>query len=341
MRDAIIEMGRGIAFPSVSRKQIEDLALPFPPLAEQHRIVAKVDELMALCDQIEAARAAREATRDLLSAATLARLNAPDPDTFQDDAGFALEALSALTARPDQIKQLRQTILSLAVRGRLSPENVWPKETCSLRDVARLQNGYAFKSEWFSRDGIRLLRNANVSHGIVRWDDVASLPEFRATEFERFRLNEGNIVLSLDRPFIATGTKVARIREEDLPCLLLQRVGRFQLDTHRLNSEFLFLWCQSPHFTEQIDPGRSNGVPHVSSKQVEEARIFVPSLAEQRRIVAKVDELMALCDRLEASLAGCDGTRSRLLDSLLAEAFVSSAKGGKAAEELEPAAQSY
>ena len=78
---------------------------------------------MALCDRLEAARAEREATRDRLAAASLARLNAPDPDTFQDDARFALDALPALTTRPDQIKQLRQTILNLAVRGKLVPQD--------------------------------------------------------------------------------------------------------------------------------------------------------------------------------------------------------------------------
>ena len=96
---------------------------PLPPLAEQHRIVAKVDELMALCDRLEAARAGREAVRDRLAAASLARLNAPDPETFQADARFALDALPALTTRPDQIKQLRQTILNLAVRGKLVPQD--------------------------------------------------------------------------------------------------------------------------------------------------------------------------------------------------------------------------
>ena len=95
--------------------------VPLPPLAEQHRIVAKVDELMALCDRLEAARAEREATRDRLAAASLARLNAPDPDpvTFRDHAAFALDNLTPLTVRRDQTKALRQTILNLAVRGKL------------------------------------------------------------------------------------------------------------------------------------------------------------------------------------------------------------------------------
>ena len=96
-----------------------------PPLAEQHRIVAKVDELMELCDRIEVARIEREATRDRMATASLARLNAPDPDpaTFQNHATFALNNLTPLTTRPDQIKALRQTILNLAVRGKLVPQD--------------------------------------------------------------------------------------------------------------------------------------------------------------------------------------------------------------------------
>jgi type I restriction enzyme S subunit len=88
-----------------------------------------------------------------------------------------------------------------------------------------------------------------------------------------------------------------------------------------LSDDYLFLWINSPHFNEQIDPGRSNGVPHISSKQVEAAEIFVPPLAEQHRLVAKVDELMTLCDRLEANLAAADETRRRLLEALLADAL--------------------
>ncbi|MBN9354607.1 MAG: restriction endonuclease subunit S, partial [Hyphomicrobium denitrificans] len=177
------------------------------------------------------------------------------------------------------------------------------------------------KSSWFSKAGVRLLRNANIGHSEIRWNDVVHLPEDRLPEFERFRLNEGDIVLTLDRPFIVTGTKVARISADDLPSLLLQRVGRFVETSSGLDDDYLFLWINSPHFNDQIDPGRSNGVPHISSKQVEAAKIFVPPLAEQHRIVAKVDELMALCDALEASLTATAATRRRLLVALLAEAL--------------------
>ena len=65
---------------TLNRASISNILIPLPPLAEQHRIVAKVDELMALCDRLEKARAAREATRDRMAAASLVRLNDPDPD---------------------------------------------------------------------------------------------------------------------------------------------------------------------------------------------------------------------------------------------------------------------
>lgn len=113
----------GTTFKEVSGKIVAAIPFPLPPLAEQFRIVAKVDELMALCDRMEAARTVREETRDKLTAASLIRLIAPDPKPFRDDACFALKALPILTARPNQIKQLRQTILDLAVRGRLVPQD--------------------------------------------------------------------------------------------------------------------------------------------------------------------------------------------------------------------------
>ncbi|MBK8068534.1 MAG: restriction endonuclease subunit S [Rhodanobacteraceae bacterium] len=88
-----------------------------------------------------------------------------------------------------------------------------------------------------------------------------------------------------------------------------------------MSDAYLFLWVNSPDFSRQINPGRSNGVPHISSRQVEEVEVVVPSLVEQHRIVAKVDELMALCDRLEAALTTADTTRARLLEALLHEAL--------------------
>jgi type I restriction enzyme S subunit len=114
---------RGGAQPNTSKIKLVATPFPLPPLAEQQRIVAKVDELMGICDRLEGARKERESIRDDFTTSTLGRLSVADESTFRSDASFAIKHLRELTTRPDQIKQLRQTILNLAVRGKLVPQD--------------------------------------------------------------------------------------------------------------------------------------------------------------------------------------------------------------------------
>lgn len=279
---------------------------PLPPLAEQHRIVAKVDELMGLLDQLEAARNTRENTRIALRDAALAALqNAETSDEVEVAWNRIAERMDDLLIDPADVEPLRQTVLQLAVRGRLVPQD--PNDELAtmakVADVITFLNGYAFKSEWYRDQGIRLVRNQNISPGKIDWSDCKFISDERASEFKRFRLEQGDIVLSLDRPIISSGLKVATIGPADLPCVLLQRVACPRPQGGRVDRQYFLLWLRSPSFVDVIDPGRSNGVPHISTRSLEKMRFRLPSLAEQHRIVAKVDELMALLDQLEERLS--------------------------------------
>lgn len=302
---------------------------PLPPLAEQRRIVAKVDELMAVCDRLEAQQREGDARRAALARAALARFAAaPTRDNLRYLFHPAYDIAPA---------ELRAMILQLAIRGSLIP--FVPIGGRQVGDHLEFLNGYAFKSEWFRNNGIHLCRNVNVGHGTLNWGDKACVDEARAHEFSRFALQRGDIVISLDRPIISTGLKAARVQQNDLPCLLLQRVAKPIPKHSDVDLDFLFWWLNSPAFRDLIDPGRSNGVPHISTKEVQRLPLALPPFDVQRAIVAKVAHLMPLVDRYESLLANARTTAARLLDALVAEltGTVRRASIGKAERHADPA----
>jgi hypothetical protein len=228
-------------------------------------------------------------------------------------------AMSVAIVRIAQARRLREECASdvRQLSARLWDAALPPETGTKVGNYITIQNGYAFKSEWFTEEGIRLARNANIGHGVLRWDDTARIPESMASAFERFKLSEGDILISLDRPLISTGVKVARILSVDLSSLLLQRVGRVLGRNDVVDPDYFFAWLRSPRFVDAIDPGRSNGVPHISSKDIERLPFTPPSLLKQRRIVA----LQAKADALRALQAETAAELDALLPAVLAKAF--------------------
>ena len=311
----------GVGLQHITKPKLEAVALTLPPRAEQHRIVAKVDELMALCDRLEAARTEREATRDRLATASLARLNAPDPDpaVFQNCAAFAFDNLIPLTTRRDQIKALRQTILNLAVRGKLVEQDPEDESAAIL-----LAGGKRCKPQES--------RHADTLGWLVF--PVGALLEFRYGKGKKAseRINEGPVPVFGSNGIV--GYCEAPLTEA--PSIIVGRKGSagalnlcngpswttdvayFVEAPNFFDLRYLLIGLQALHL-ESLGKGVK---PGLSCSDVYDLPLSVPPLAEQHRIVAKVDELMALCDRLEASLTKGDDTRRGLLDALLHEGAV-------------------
>lgn len=347
----------GTTFKEASGKMVAGVPFPLPPLAEQRRIVAKVDQLMALCDRLEETRAAREATRDQLTTATLTRLTAPDTDvsTFRSDARFAVDALSTLTARADQVKQLRQTILNLAFRGKLVQQD--PREG-SGRDVhARIARTGLSPSRTESSssraiDGMHPIPPswtwALLGQVIIAGPRNGLSPRATAR-----RDAPRAVTLTATTSGVFDGSHFKRVDADIGPDseywlqpndLLFQRgntpeyvgmaaiydgpPGEFifpdLMIRVRLSSEvdlsFIHLFCVSPaarnYFSENAT-GAQKTMPKINQAILRALPIPLPPLSEQHRIVARLEKLMALCDRMAAGLGTADGTRSRLLESLL------------------------
>ncbi|EGR1560399.1 restriction endonuclease subunit S [Vibrio alginolyticus] len=114
----------GIAYPAINDKQFFFGLIPVPPSAEQHRIVAKVDELMALCDQLEQQTEASIKAHQVLVTTLLDTLtNSADADELMQNWARISEHFDTLFTTEESIDQLKQTILQLAVMGKLVPQN--------------------------------------------------------------------------------------------------------------------------------------------------------------------------------------------------------------------------
>jgi type I restriction enzyme, S subunit len=340
---------------------------PLPPLTEQNRIVAKVDELMALCDELEVAQAKREKRRDRLVASTLHGLNNGDENgepgihpTFQENARFYFNHIPRLTTRPQHIQQLRQTILNLAVRGKLVSQdpNDEPgsellkrirrerdklvregkiKQGQTLPPVSKDEGPFTVPQTWQwarvsevadSRLGKMLdkaknkgiprhyLRNVN-----VRWFDfdLSNLREmkFEESELEEFSLRQGDVL-------ICEGGEPGRSaiwNEHNSDIYFQKAIHRVRLFGEIVPRYFVL---SLRHDTIAGHLGKfftGVGIKHFTGKGLARYAFPLPPLAEQHRIVAKVDELMALCDEMESQITTTIATRHKFLEASLHEAL--------------------
>jgi len=143
----------------------------------------------------------------------------------------------------------------------------------------------------------------------------------RVDKFAPYALRAGDIVIAMDRPFISTGLKVARLAAMDCPALLLQRVGRFHPST-AMSPAFLHYYLQGSTFSAHTG-GLATGtqLPHISKTDIETCPILVPPINEQRRIVAKLDAIFEGTRATKLRLERLPALLDKLKRSILAAAF--------------------
>ena len=354
----------GMKMPRLGTNDALALNFPLPPLIEQHRIVAKVDELMALCDRLEATQMERESRRDRLVASSLNRLNnGADPDAFRDHARFYFNCLPRLTTRHEHIEQIRQTILNLAVRGQLVPQDPndepasellerikveksrlvkegtlarqklassEPKELAfdcpmnwqemNFNDVCSLvTSGSRGWAEFYSETGPKFIRAQNIRFGRLRLEDLACVSLPKKAEGTRTQVSKGDLLIVITGAGV---TNPAMLDHELGEAYVSQHVALIKPTTTSL-SRWLLLCLMAPvgARAELVERAYGAGKPGLNLDNIRFLRIPLPPLAEQQRIVAKVEELMALCDRLEVQLTTAQTESRRLLEAVLHEAL--------------------
>ncbi len=344
----------GMSLPRLGTEKGRKAIVPLPPLPEQKRIVAKVDQLMALCDRLEGQQKQRVEIQGKAAASAFdALVNSTDAEAFAANWQRIVTHFDQLIDSTETLKTLRATILDLAVRGKLVPQNPNDEPASELLKRIRVEKerhakaqsrrGRKYKSEPIAEDEIPF----EIPQGWewVRLGDYGSWgagatpnrknPAYYGGKINWFKsgeLNDGHISHSEEK-ITKLALQECSLRQNKAGDVLIAMYGATIgkvaiLDvsgttnqavcactcTSGVYNEFLFLLLKAykPNFTGQ---GAGGAQPNISREKIIHTVTPLPPLAEQKRIVAKVDQLMALCDRLEAQLTAREAVGEKLATS--------------------------
>ncbi|NOX51830.1 MAG: restriction endonuclease subunit S [Gammaproteobacteria bacterium] len=363
-------LGKGIK-PGVNRNEAYALVASLPPLSEQHRIVAKVDELMTLCDQLEQQQTNSNATHQTLVETLLATLTRPNTGadgTESNAIELFFQHFDTLFTTEQSIDQLKQTILQLAVMGRLVPrdpddepasfllenlsleleqwlmENVGDNKECAtmlrklnkldspappfdipkswatahLLQISRVMVDCHNKTAPYVDKGIPIIRTSNIRQRRFKMDGMKYVDQVTYDYWSRRCPPEpGDLIFTREAPM----GEAAIIPKEAKYCLG-QRTMLIRPMHDYVSKKYLLLALTEPHLLERAsEHAIGSTVKHLRVGDVENLSVPIPPLAEQHRIAAKVDELMALCNTLKVLFIKSQTTQLQLADTIVEQAL--------------------
>lgn len=232
------------------------------------------------------------------------------------------------------LKEKRQAVISHAVTKGLDPTVPmkdsgveWLGEVpahwkvSKLGHYAQILTGFPFPSASFSHDesDVRLLRGANIGVGSLKWIDTVYWELNEGDVLSSYLMTEGQIVLGMDRPWISEGMRIARVTQDDMPCLLLQRVAAITPNAG-LNDEYLYCLLASELFKAYVEPDLTGvSVPHISPEQILSFQIPIPPIDEQRMIGGfikdQLDQMSALFQQASESVKLLQERRAALISA--------------------------
>ncbi|KAB1232237.1 restriction endonuclease subunit S [Chryseobacterium viscerum] len=248
----LIQQSSGSTFLELSTKSFKNLSVLLPPLQEQQKIA----EILSTVDD-------------------------------------KIEVIDQQIIQTQELKKgLMQRLLTKGIGHTEfmdSPLGMIPEswEVVELVSHITLLSGFAFKSDGFNEEGkgIKLLRGINITIGKLRWNDkLDRWWDLPFDEIEKYSAKVGDLVISMDGSLV--GRNYARVQEEDLPLLIVQRVACIRANS-TLDLEFLNQIIGSPLWLNYVDAVKtSSGIPHISAKNIREFKIPFPPITEQKQVAS-------------------------------------------------------
>ena len=357
-----LEHGKGTAQKGIYLGQLNNMPIALPPFAEQRRIVAKIDQLMARCDELEKLRVDRSQRLLTVHTAALDRLlTAKDSSEFSTAWSFITQHFGELYSVKENVVELRKTILQLAVMGKLvrqdpndepasellrsielekqrlvkegkiKAQNSLPKikpeempyalpkgwEWCRWNDVAlkigdidhkmpmEVDNGVPYVSprDFFGENEINFKQAKKISVQDFEKLRLKIQPEKFDIIFPRYGTLGVNRFVLVDTDFLASYS-----------CAIIKNLKEF------INPKYSYYYSISKLVRKEIERyTKKTTQANVGVKSIQVFLYPLPPLAEQRRIVEKIDRLMGMCDRLEESIESAKGKQTYLLNALMSQ----------------------
>lgn len=353
----------GMKMPRLGTEDARKSVIPIPPLAEQSRIVTRVEELMRLCDALEA-KGKLEATQHAQLVSTLlGTLTAPNvkvstPDALADHWQRVAQHFDLLLDRPQAIDALEQTLLQLAVRGLLVPQDPTDEPASALLQKIRAEKDRLITEGKIKRDKplppiadeekpfvlpvgwewVRLMDIADSRLGKML--DKAKntgkrYPYLRNTNVQWHHIDLDDIKeISLEANELAEFRLLPGdllICEGGYPgrCAIWRDPDRemyFQKALHRVRPqggvavELIAITLESDSRAGNLDKHFTGAtIKHFVGQALDRYVLALPPLPEQSRIVTRVTALRRLCADLRQRLAERQSVQARLAEALVAE----------------------
>ncbi|WP_269497025.1 restriction endonuclease subunit S [Castellaniella sp. S9] len=352
--------------------------IPLPPLAEQKRIVAKIDELMARCDELEKLRTAQQGARLTVHATAIKQLlNIAKPDQHQRAQTFLAEHFGELYTVKENVAELRKAILQLAMMGKLVPQNPDDQPASELLKEIEAEKQRLVKEGKIKKPKpLPPIKLEEVPYALPQgwdWVRLGSVGSFERGKSKHRPRNDKRLFEGGTYPFVQTGdvSRAKKTKDQILTCgnfyndFGLQQSRLWEKKTlcitiaaNIAETGFLGMDACIPDSVVaflSVDPVLSKLVkvfidvakddlerfaPSTAQKNINLAIINelvfpLPPSSELHRIVAKVDQLMDLCDSLDQQVDAVTSKQAELLNAL-----INAQSQSNAAEQLQPASLS-
>ena len=295
-QNEIIKNASATTLPIINKSKFEKLFFPLPPLAEQKRIVEKIEELLALVDDLETNKTdlqsyIKQAKSKVLEMAIRGELVPQNPE--DEPASVLLERIKK--EQKSSKSKSKNTAHNTHYEEELPfdiPENwAW----CRLGEVCDFENGFAFSSDNYCSQGVPLIRISNIQNSKIDLKDVVFVDKIVD---EKFIVEKGDLLIAMSG---ATTGKMGNYTFEE-KAYLNQRVGNIRIKAESIlypKYRDFFMLTKSNDVLKMAYGGAQ---PNISGKMIESLLLPLPPLAEQKRIVEKIEEIFSALEFIEENL---------------------------------------